>query len=583
MKTIIILLGGVAMFLFGMGLMGDGLKKVAGNKLELILYRLSNTTLKGLLLGTGVTAVIQSSAATSVMVVGFVNSQMMSLKQALSVILGAIIGTSVTGWVLCLSEIGGSSGLVSLLSTEVLSALVAIIGIVMRMTTKKKTTVFVSDILLGFSVLMFGMKSMSGAVSGLRDNPAFLGLLTGFKNPFLGVLFGLGATAVLQSASATVGILQALSVTGVITFDIAFPIILGIGIGAALPVLMSAVGSTTDGKRAAFSYLIMGLLNTIPFAIIFYVLNGILKFGFMGDTMNMVSIAMVNSLYRIITVIFTAPFIKPIERLLARMIKEKAEDSQNLKDISRLETKFLQYPPLALEQSRLVLVAMAHLAKKAIYNAVDLVNNYSEKGHKEIEDLEAATDKYEDKLGTYLMKITSADLTPEQSAKLSKYLHAITDLERIGDHALNIAQCAQEIHEKKIEFTPEGKREMEILASALLEAVTTSIKAFTEENLNMALMIEPLEQTIDDLCDDIKLHHIKRLQKGQCTLEHGYVFNDLLTNYERVSDHCSNIAVAFVETSENTLEIHEYEAKLRYEPDAEFREYFEEYKKKYHI
>lgn len=577
-----VLLGGIAMFLFGMGLMGDGLKKAAGNKLELILYKLTSTPLKGILLGTGVTAIIQSSGATSIMAVGFVNAEMMKVRQAIGVIMGAIIGTSVTGWVLCLSELG-DSGIAGILSTETLASLVAIIGIILRMASKKKQSKFISDILLGFAVLMFGMKTMSGAVSGLKDEPAFISILTGFKNPLLGVLFGVIATAVLQSASASVGILQALSSTGVITFEIALPIILGIGIGASVPVLLSGIGSTTDGKRTALSYLVIEVLRVIVFAIPYGILNAVLHFGFTEMVMDMVSIAALNSAIRIVTVLLLIPAIGLIEKIVTEAIKPDPREQDEMKDFTRLEERFIAYPALAVEQARLVINSMAQKAKKSIYDSVALIDNFTEEGFSQVESMESSIDKYEDKIGTYLMKVAGRDMTQDQSVKLTKFLNAITDFERIGDHALNIAESAREIYEKKISFSDKGQHELEVLSQSLLEAVSVSVKAFIDDDVNLAGMMEPLEQTIDDLCDEAKLHHTNRLRDGDCSLEQGFVFNDLLTNFERVSDHCANIAIAVIETKENTMDSHEFEEKLKNPSDANYREFLEEYKQKYHI
>ena len=579
----LVLLGGVAMFLFGMGLMGDGLKKVAGNKLEVILYKLTGTPLRGLLLGTGVTAVIQSSAATSVMVVGFVNSGMMQVRRAISVIMGAIIGTSITGWILCLSEISGGEGIVSLLNTETLAALVALVGIILRMTAKKKSLRDTSDILMGFAVLMFGMKTMSGAVSGLKSNATFLSVLTGFRNPLLGVLFGIAATAVLQSASASVGILQALSSTGAITFEIALPIILGIGIGASIPVLFSGFGSTTEGKRTALSYLVIEILRFLLFSVLFAAANAVFRFSFTGTVMNMVSIALLNSVFRVVTVGILAPFMGLIERIVTKAVKADPKETEDKKELQRLESRFLAYPPLAIEQSRLVINNMAQKTKKSIYSAVALLENYSEKGFQEVVALEDATDRYEDRIGTYLMKLTGKELNPEQTAAVSEYLHAITDFERMGDHAKNVAECAQEIAEKKISFSGDGDRELRVLASALLEVVTLAVKSFTDHSQEMADMIEPLEQTIDDLCDEMKAHHIQRLTDGACSLERGYVFNDLITNFERISDHCSNIGVAMLETGRDEMDLHEYEMEIRTKENGGYREYLEEYKLKYRL
>ena len=434
-SDIVMLLGGVAMFLFGMSLMGDGLKKVAGNKLELILYRLSSTPLRGILLGLGVTAVIQSSSATSVMVVGFANSAMMKLRQAISVIMGAVVGTSITGWVIALSGLSGegASAALELLSTESLSAMVAIAGILIRMIAKKKSLIHVGDILMGFAVLMFGMKSMSSAVSGLREDPAFLSMLTSFNHPLLGILIGIVITAILQSASASVGILQALSSTGVISLNEALPIILGIAVGASVPVLISGMGSSTEGKRAAFSYLVIELIRVILFAAIFYGLNAFLHFSFMHTIMNMFSVALVNTLFRVSTVALLAPFIPLLEKLMTVLIRPNPEDEEETGDMNRLEERFLAYPTLAVEQTSLTISRMAQLTQKALSIAIGLLTDYSDKGLESVVKLEAVVDRYEDKIGSYLMKLTGREMTDTQNRAVSQYLRAITDLERISD------------------------------------------------------------------------------------------------------------------------------------------------------
>ena len=583
LADLITLLGGVAMFLFGMSLMGDGLKKVAGNKLELILYRLSNTPLKGILLGTGVTAVIQSSSATSVMVVGFVNSGMMRLRQAIAIIMGAVIGTSVTGWVICLSGMGGegASAALQLLSTETLSAMVAIAGILIRMISKKKAMQHVGDILMGFAVLMFGMKTMSGSVSGLREEPAFISFLTSFSNPLLGVLVGIVFTAILQSASAAVGILQALSSTGVITFEIALPIILGIAVGASVPVLISGVGSSREGKRAAVSYLVIEAIRSLLFGIVFYGLNAAMRFEFMGMGMNMFSIALLNTVFRLITVALMAPFIPLIEKLVEKLVPADAADDEHTEDMNRLEERFLAYPTLAVEQTRLTMNKMAELTERSLRGAVELLNNYSEKGLQEVRNLEAIVDRYEDKIGSYLMKLTGRELTETQNKAVSQYLRAITDLERISDHALNVAERAEEKAEKNVVFSEKAAREMENLTAAVEEIISIAFTSFQNEDVELAYRVEPLEQVIDRICRKMREKHTARLQKGKCTILNGYIFNDLIAELERVSDHCSNIGIVIAELEDNAMDVHEMSDAIKQEHVHHFEEYFNEFQLKY--
>ena len=581
-SNILELLGGVALFLFGMALMGDSLKKVAGNKLELILFRLSSTPLKGILLGTGVTAVIQSSSATSVMVVGFVNSGMMKVRQAIGVVMGAIIGTSITGWIICLSDLGGgASGWLELLSTDTLTAVIAVIGIILRMFAGSSTKKHVGEILLGFAVLMFGMKAMSGSVYELRSSEVFINMLTTFSNPLLGILLGLVFTSVIQSASAAVGILQALAITGAIRFDIALPIIMGIAIGAAVPVLLSALGASADGKRTALSYLLVDTLGVIVFSAIFYTLNAVIGFSFMSMAMSAVSLALLNTVFRFVIVILLAPFIPQLEKLGCLIIRDKASGGEELQDFERLEERFLNHPALAVEQSRLTVNAMAKKSKENLFGAFALIDAYSDEGFDRVNRLEDIVDKYEDKLGTYLIHITSRELNPEQNGAVGKYLHAINDFERISDHALNIAECAKELHDKEITFSSKGEKELKVLICAVSEIVGTAVGAFVDNDIERAYRVEPLEELIDNLCDEMKMHHIDRLQKGICTLHHGFVFNDLLTNLERVSDHCSNIAVAMIELESESFDAHEYINSLIEVRSHCFDEYYEEYSKKY--
>lgn len=575
------LLGGVALFLFGMTLMGDGLKKVAGNKLEIILYRLTSTPLKGVLLGTGVTAVIQSSSATSVMVVGFVNSGMMQVRQAIGIVLGSILGTSITGWILCLSDISGS-GWVSLLSTATLTGIVAVIGIVLHMLCKDQVKRHIGDILLGFAVLMYGMSAMSGAVAPLKDSAAFINLLTRFSNPLLGVLVGTVFTCILQSASAAVGILQALAITGTITFSVAFPITLGIAIGAAVPVLLSSLGASVKGKRTAYVYLLIDVIGALVWGVVFYAVNAAVHFPFMDATMTTVSIALLNTVFRFATVLLLTPMIPMLERLVTVLFPDKAA-SGALADIDRLEERFLTHPALAIEQSRLTIDSMARQAQNNILSAFALLEKFDDDRFAALQEDEEAIDHYEDKLGTYLIKITSKELTPRQTADVSKYLHTISDLERISDHSLNIGETAQELYTKQIVFSPSGSRELHVMLSAVTRILELTISAFLNNDVDAAYRVEPLEELIDNLCDEMKLHHIDRLQTGECTLNHGFAFNDLLTNCERVSDHCSNIAVAMIELESESFDTHEYINSVMAMHSHSFDKYYAEYSKEFQI
>ena len=576
---VIILLGGIALFLFGMQLMGDGLKKVAGGKLEVILYRLSNTPLKGVLLGTGVTAIIQSSSATSVMVVGFVNAGMIKMKQAIGIIMGAIIGTSVTGWVLCLSDISGGAGWVDLLSTEVLAAIIGVIGIMFRMICKNPTKQHIGDIMIGFCILMVGMQNMSAAVAPLRSEPAFIDMLTKFSNPFIGILIGLLVTAVLQSASATVGILQALSVTGAISFSVALPIIMGIAVGAAMPVIISSFGATTDGKRTAFVYLLVDALGALIWAVVFYSVNHFVHFSFMDRTMTTVSIAFVNSLFRVATVAVLFPFIRFLEKMVCAIFKEVVdEEDKDIVEISVLDDRFIAHPTVAIEQAKTVLCSMAHMAQKNLIRSMELLDTFSQEKYDKIQRREDKVDRYEDKLGTYLVKITQQELTSGQNKEVSKLLHTISDFERISDHAVNISQAAAELFNEKLRFSDCAVEDVELMSLIMKEIVGNVIDAFEQNKVEYAYKTEPLEELVDIYCDEMKMNHVKRVQKGECTLHQGFIFNDLLTDFERIADHCSNVAVAIIELELNVFDTHEYLINLKKDNGTNFDKYFEEYK-----
>ena len=576
---VISLLSGVALFLFGMTLMGDGLKKVAGNKLEPILFRLSGTQFKGLLLGTGVTAVIQSSCATSVMAVGFVNSGMMKVRQSIGIVLGAILGTSITGWILCLNSLGGTgAGVAAYLSTEMLTGVVALAGIVLWMFGKKASYKNSGGIMLGFAVLMYGMSMMSGSIAPLRQDEGFLRLLTSFSNPILGVLVGLLITAVIQSASAAVGILQALAMTGAVTLGMALPILMGIGIGASVPVLLSALGAGTNGKRTAMVYLIIDVLGAVVCGGIFYGLNAAVRFPFMSMKMTMVSVALVNTLYRLAIVILLAPCLGILEKIVRALFPESAEAAAEEADMDRLEPRFLDHPTLAVSQSRAVIDSMAGKALESVENAVSVRRTYAKDAIKRVFELEDALDRYEDKLGTYLFKITTRELNDDQMREISKFLRVLSDFERMSDHARNVGEAAEEIREKKIEFSRDADNELNVLENAVSEIAQITIRAFIDNDLQAARRVDPLEAVIDELCDEIKARHIDRVSRQECTLEHGFVFNDLLTDYERISDHCSNVAIDILEQSSDGLNAHEYEQSLTENPDSIYKAYFDDYK-----
>ncbi len=583
LANVISLLGGVALFLFGMSLMGDGLKRVAGSKMELVLYRLAGTPLKGVLLGTGVTAVIQSSSATSVMVVGFVNSGMMKLDQAISVIHGALIGTSVTGWIIALSSIQGTGGWVSLLSTSTLSALVAVIGILLRMFSKKQSHHHVGDILLGFAVLMFGMQSMSGAVEPLRESEGFLTLLTTFSNPILGVLVGAAFTAVLQSASAAVGILQAIALTGAVTFATAYPIILGIAIGSAVPVLFSALGAKVDGRRAAMSYLLIEVLGALIFGVLYYALDALIGLGLNHWRMDAFNVALVNTLFRAATACVLAPFPGFMKKLTALFAKEREDEKELSGELDRLDERFLMHPPLAIEQSRLTINSMATTARDNLLRAMKLLDEFSEERMRRLEQTEDLVDLYEDKLGTYLVRLNTNELNRQQNEAVSKYLHTLTDFERISDHAMNIAQTAREKHDKKISFSGTAGKELDVLTGAVDEILHLAIRCFVEEDVALAYQVEPLEERIDVLCDTMKLNHVERLQRGECSLTQGFVFNDLLGDFERVADHCSNIALALIELQSDEFDTHGYILDLKARHSHNFDTMYQHYSEKYSL
>lgn len=582
-SMILSLLSGVALFLFGMSLMGDGLKMVAGNKLESFLYKMTNTPLKGVALGAGVTSVIQSSSATTVMVVGFVNSGMMKLRQAIGIIMGANIGTSITGWILCLSYIDGSSGIAKILSTATISAVVAIVGILFKMLSKRTVYRNVGNIMLGFSILMFGMQTMSGAVAPLKESEAFTNTLTMFSNPIAGILLGIAFTAVLQSASASVGILQALSVTGSLTFATAYPIILGIGVGAACPVLISAIGANKNGKRTALVYLLNDLFGMVIWAAVFYGANAIVHFTFLDMVMSPVTIAIVNTVFRAATVCVLFPFIPKIEALVKKLVKDKEEDMEDEADFDLLEERLLAYPALAIGQCQRAMVGMSKKVRKNVGRALNLINEFSTEKYNKVQSKEDLIDKYETKLGEYLMKLTKRELNSSQTRQVSLCLHIISDLERVGDYASNVARIMNMVRENNVTLSKEAVGELNVVMDAVRETANLTAQAIQEHDLEKAARVKPLALIVSRLCEELKFRHVTRLSHGDCDLEQGTVFNDLLNSFDRITAHCSSVAIAQTKSEEQSTDIHIHSTPVFEARSGEYKRIFTEYLKKYDI
>ena len=580
---ILSLLSGVAMFLYGMLLMGDGLKMVAGDKLEAFLYKMTNTPLKGVALGAGVTCVIQSSSATTVMVIGFVNSMMMKLRQAISIIMGANIGTSITGWILCLSYIEGSGGLATILSTATITALVAVIGIILRMFCKRSVYKNIGNIMLGFAILMMGMQTMSGAVEPLRENEMFITMLKMFSNPLTGILVGIVFTAVIQSASAAVGVLQALSVTGILTFASAYPIILGIGVGAACPVLISSIGASKNGRRTALIYLLNDLFGLIFWAIAFYSINAVVHFPFTDMVMTPVTIAFVNTVFRMATVCILFPFIPKLEKLVCYLVKDTPEEKEDEADFELLDERLVTYPALAIGQCHRVMAGMAKKARKNVNRAMNLLNEYQQDKFDKVQRKEDLIDKYETKLGAYLMKLTKQEMTSTQSRQVSLYLSTISDFERIGDHAAFIAYLSNEMNEKHTVFSEEAKNELNVVMEAVREIINVTCRVFINEDEEEAKRVAPLGVVITRLCDDLKHNHVRRLSSGICGLEEGTVFTDILNSFTRIASHCASAMTALMKAEEADSDIHIHNSKVYAGEGMEYYSYYSEYSQKYDI
>ena len=564
--SILTMIGGLALFLYGMEVLGDGLKKASGGKLEMILEKLTSNKLMAVLLGAGVTAVIQSSSATTVMVVGFVNSGIMKLSQAVGVILGANVGTTITAWLLSLTEVEGTGLILKLLKPTSFSPILAIVGVAMLMTGKKEKHKNIATIMIGFAVLMFGMDTMSNAVKPLADMPEFQNILLMFSNPVLGMLVGLVLTAIIQSSSASIGILQALCISGAVSYSTAIPIIMGQNVGTCVTALLSCAGASKNAKRAALIHLYYNIIKTVTFMVIFYALNAALHFTFLDEAASALGVAVIHTAFNVAAVILIFPFTFILEKLAFMTIPESPEETKQeeagKKEIQILDARFLDTPGLALEQCKNAAIDMVGYAKEGLFLAIQLIDKFDEKAAEKVIELEELVDHYEDEIGSYLVKLSSKHLSEKDSQELSVLLHCIGDFERISDHAINIMESAKEMFEKELSFSKKAQEELAVFTGAVKDIVNTSILVFQEEDLKLASMVEPMEEAIDYLNSEIKKRHIKRLRKGKCTIEMGFVLSDITTNYERVSDHCSNIALFLLQLNEENFDTHEYQDNL---------------------
>lgn len=583
---VLALFGGLALFLFGMNVMGDGLTRAAGGKMERILEKLTSTPIKGVLLGAAVTAVIQSSSATTVMVVGFVNSGIMKLRQAVGIIMGANIGTTVTSWILSLSGIQGDSIWIQMLKPSSFSPILAVIGIAFLMFSKNEKKHDIGMIFLGFTILMYGMDAMSGAVAPLADVPEFANVLLMFSNPVLGMIVGTLFTAIIQSSSASVGILQALCMTGAVTYGTALPIIMGQNIGTCVTALLSSIGAKKNAKRAAFVHLYFNLIGTVLFMIVFYSINAFVNFGVLQDMAAPAGIAVIHSIFNILTTIVLLPFGKGLEKLATFTIREKEEPVEEIAELvplKHLDARFLEQPAFAVTQSMDVMNQMAGYSAEALYDSLELMKDYSDEKWQRVEALEDIVDKYEDELGTYLAKVSGKELAEEDSKRVSNGLHCIGDLERISDHALAIAEIYAKMHKEGMAFSDKAMAELNLYSNAVYEIMSMTCKALNEDDMKIAKRIEPLEEVINGLNATIKKQHIKRLQKGKCTIELGIALENLLNNYERVADHCSNVAASLLQVKTDSFDTHEYLNRVKQESNVEFQAMYSMYKEKYSL
>ena len=580
--NVLSMIGGLALFLFAMG---EGLSKTSGGRLEKILEKLTSNPIKAVLLGTGVTAVIQSSSATTVMVVGFVNSGVMKLSQAVGIIMGANIGTTVTSWILSLSGIESENFLIKLLKPSSFSPVLAIIGVAYILFSKREKVKDIGMILVGFSILMTGMDMMSAAVKPLADVPEFTHILTMFTNPFLGMMAGTVLTAIIQSSSASVGILQALCVTGSVSYAAAIPIIMGQNIGTCITAIMSSIGASKNAKRAALVHLYFNLIGTILFMVVFYSINLFVEFGFMKNSANAAGIAVAHSIFNLTATIILLPFSDVLEKLACITIRDDAaeakteRESEAEKDFRLLDIRFLDTPGLATEYCRRVAKNMCRLTQEAIFTAMDIITEYDAKKAERVKQLENEIDRYEDELGTYMVKLSQQHLSEKDSHELSIILHCLSDFERISDHAVNLVESSGEMIEKGQRFSKKAREELAVFTQAVRDIVEVSFAVFEEEDISRAELVEPLEEVIDYLQTEVKKRHVKRLQKGKCTIEMGFVLSDVITSYERISDHCSNIAVCLMQVKEDGYDTHEYLKDMKH--NEIFNEQYNKYKEIY--
>ena len=577
---LISLLGGLALFLFGMDVMGKALERQAGGKLQTILAKMSSNVFKGFFLGLAVTAVIQSSSATTVMVVGFVNSGIMALKQAVGVIMGANVGTTVTAWILSLTALEGESLLVQIFKPTTLAPLLGIVGIVLYMFTKSEKKQGIGTILLGFMALMTGMSLMSDSMAFLENEKWFADLMVSFTNPILAIVVGAVLTGVIQSSSASVGILQSLCSTGLVTGGVALPIILGQNIGTCVTALISTIGANRNARRAAMVHLYFNLLGVIIFAAVFYGVGAFIPWGFLTETMSEVNIAMIHTTFNVITTIIMLPLHGVLEKLATLSVPEDKEPEST----ALLDERLIATPAVAIQRAQEIAADMAQTASQALDGAIGLLEKFDSKGLESVKALENKTDEYEDALGTYLVQLTGTKLSVHDNRQLNILLYTISDVERIADHAVSIGKAGEEIYKKDIAFSDAAKKELKVLSEAVQAVVKSTVTAYCGGDLENARRVEPQEQVVDSLVKEIKSRHVRRLRNGQCKVEYGFVLEDLLTSFERVADHCSNIAVEMLQVSEGKLEAHEYLTALKageLTESAKFDERFEKYRKQY--
>lgn len=584
--SILTLIGGLALFLYGMNAMGDGLAKVSGGKLEKILENLTSNPIKAVLLGAGVTAVIQSSSATTVMVVGFVNSGIMKLSQAVGVIMGANIGTTITSWILSLTGIQSDNFIIQMFKPTSFSPVLAIIGVIFILFINDSKKKDIGTIFIGFAILMYGMDMMSSAVKPLAEVPEFTNLLLKFSNPLLGVVAGALLTAAIQSSSASVGILQALCLTGAVPFSAAIPIIMGQNIGTCITAILSAIGAKKNAKRAAAVHLYFNLIGTVIFMTVFYLINAVVGFSFFHQAATPAGIAVIHSVFNVTATIILLPFAKGLEKLACLTIRDKKEDvavSAEDREFMILEPRFLEKPAFAVEQSRNAARKMAEESHNALFTALSLVDKYSEEGVERVENMESKVDRYEDELGTYLVKLSHKDISEADSHSLSIMLHCIGDFERISDHAVNIMESAQELYEKGLKFSENAKKDLEVLGQAVEDIVNTAYEVFDKQDMKLAEKIEPLEEVIDELSKEVKRRHVQRLRNGECTIEMGFILSDITTCLERVADHCSNIGVCVTQVNEDLYDTHSHLNIVKSHPDETFYHELEDARIKYQL